>query len=1040
MSISPAISYYAIAFFICLSCLIYYLGNMGINKKQNRVYLFMHYNLMAGSVFCIISYIMEPHTATDEVARVIYDISYYAYYLMHGTLPVLFFSYMIYVSDMIFVMRRVKRLFTLLMLPFLISELMIVSNPLTHWIYSISADGLYVREAGSISIYMNAVFYVALSVGILLFFWRNVPGRQRIAVTLLFAFMGVFVAAQLFVPELQIEVLGESITMMAVMLLIENEEKRIDLAGGVYNRSALESDLKNLIGLNQPFKITVAKVRNLDSVEKISGIVANEKILVSVAAFLKTIHPVHRVYKASQSVFVLLTIDGEEEAREGKAEAIMERFESPWKYEDVELSLRVLVMEGEVPTHIKNLQEIFVLTDSVNSAEEYGRCLKAEELGYLTGVVQIEKLLYTAIEDHNLEVYYQPTYNIETKDIHSAEALIRLNDPRGGMIPPRAFLPVAERINMMEAIDNFVFEESCLFLASGLPVEMGIEYISINLSMVQIMRPNFVQYATETVKKYDIRPSLISFEIKEEAAARDFRHLTGVMETLRKAGFRFSMDSFGTGFSDMQSVYALHFDLIKIDRMVLEKAEESLVGRIILENCIQMIHEMNKKSLIEGVEREEQVEVCRRLGVDYMQGYYTSKPITRNELLGVLRVTELARMEERRARAASEAKSSFLANMSHEIRTPINAVLGMNEMILRECDEEGVLEYAKEIESAGQNLLSLINNILDYSKIEASEMEIVNAGYDLAEALDEVVRSTYIKTHAKSLAFVADISPDLPLHLYGDEFRLKQIMMNLLNNAVKYTTEGSVRLGVDGERQGSTLKLEIKIQDTGCGIREDEQDKLFQMFQRLDMEKNMTIEGTGLGLAITQNLLKLMGGDISVSSVYGEGSCFTARLEQKIEGGDVIGDFRSAHMEKIMREEAEKRSFTAPDSDILVVDDTPINHEVIKELLKKTGIGIDCAESGEEALEMTGAKHYDMIFLDQRMPGMNGSEVLKRIKEQKDGKCGSVPVILLTANTGAGLREKAMEEGFTDYLSKPIDSRWLEKMLIRYLPAEQVLS
>lgn len=400
--------------------------------------------------------------------------------------------------------------------------------------------------------------------------------------------------------------------------------------------------------------------------------------------------------------------------------------------------------------------------------------------------------------------------------------------------------------------------------------------------------------------------------------------------------------------------------------------------------------------------------------------------------------------ELREAKAAAEnanrAKSEFLANMSHEIRTPINAVMGMNEMVLRECTDENIREYAQNIESASKNLLSLINDILDFSKIESGKMEIVEAPYYLSALLNNVVNMIEIKVKQKELAFHVDVDEHMPDELYGDEVRIRQIMVNILNNAVKYTKKGSVSLNVSGEKtEGQKLLLHIAVSDTGIGIREEDREKLFKDFQRLDIKKNRGIEGTGLGLAITNRLIGQMNGTLSVESVYGAGSTFSVCLPQGIVGSDCIGDFKAKY--KLYRKNKQEyhESFTAPDAQILVVDDNDMNLLVVKSLLKQTQVQVTTCLSGKECLKQICKKRYDVVLLDHMMPEMDGIETLHQAKAAQESRCKDTPFIALTANAILGVRDFYLNEGFDDYLSKPINVQELEKTLRRYIPEEKII-
>ncbi|MCR5789149.1 MAG: response regulator [Lachnospiraceae bacterium] len=395
-----------------------------------------------------------------------------------------------------------------------------------------------------------------------------------------------------------------------------------------------------------------------------------------------------------------------------------------------------------------------------------------------------------------------------------------------------------------------------------------------------------------------------------------------------------------------------------------------------------------------------------------------------------------------RALAASEAKSSFLSNMSHEIRTPINAVLGMNEMILRECDDKNILGYSESIRTAGSTLLGLVNDILDFSKIEAGKMEIIPVDYDLSSVINDLVNMIRAKADAKGLELEFEISREVPKLLHGDEVRIKQIVTNILTNAVKYTEKGIVTLCVDYEKipgEEGSIMLDVAVKDTGIGIKKEDMKKLFSEFDRIEEKRNRNVEGTGLGMSITKRLLEMMGSSLQVESIYGLGSKFSFSLRQTVVKWEALGDYEAAYKAALEGRRKYHEKFHAPKAEILVVDDTPMNLEVFISLLKKTEIKIETAASGEEALSFAFNKKYDVIFLDHMMPDKDGIETLHEMRARKDDPNLETPVICLTANAISGAREKYLAEGFDNYLTKPIDSGKLEEMLIDYLPEEKII-
>ena len=436
------------------------------------------------------------------------------------------------------------------------------------------------------------------------------------------------------------------------------------------------------------------------------------------------------------------------------------------------------------------------------------------------------------------------------------------------------------------------------------------------------------------------------------------------------------------------------------------------------------------------------------VGIDYI---YTVMLVTFCIILVLLIFAVRYMMSRRQAKAlenekiladsANKAKSEFLSNMSHEIRTPINAIMGMNEMVIRESKDASVLEYSENLRNAARTLLGLVNDILDFSKIEAGKMEIIPVEYHISSILNDLVNMIQTRAEKKGLDLRINVSPNIPSVLFGDEIRIKQVITNILTNAVKYTEEGSVTLNVTSRPiDDEKIYLCVSVSDTGIGIKQEDIQKLFSAFERIEEKRNRTIEGTGLGMNITQRLLKLMNSKLHVESTYGKGSTFAFQIEQKVMNHEPIGDFQQDYKRSLNNHKEYHESFIAPDATILVVDDTVMNLTVVKGLLKQTKIKIETALNGPECLKMVVHKKYDIIFLDHRMPGMDGIETLNAMKEMSENLNKETPVISLTANAISGAREQYIAAGFQDYLTKPINSAQLEDLIIKYLPTDKVLS
>lgn len=381
-----------------------------------------------------------------------------------------------------------------------------------------------------------------------------------------------------------------------------------------------------------------------------------------------------------------------------------------------------------------------------------------------------------------------------------------------------------------------------------------------------------------------------------------------------------------------------------------------------------------------------------------------------------------------------EDREQFMVNMTHEMRTPLNAVLGKNQIILNDTKELSTRQLSSEINSSGKILLSLINDLLDLSKMQAGKMSIIPHSYSaktISYELADIMRS---EAKAKDLGFKLEIGNNMPAGLYGDDVRIRQVIMNLLSNAIKYTKEGSVSLRIDFNYSDADKKsgyLNVAVIDTGIGIRKEDIPKLTKAFGRVDEEKNRNIKGTGLGLAITSSLLNLMGSKLQIESTYGLGSTFMFSVWQTVTDATPL-------KEKEFSQESNKEKFVATSANVLVVDDNKVNFTVCKGLMKYYGFAPDFASGGRECLKMIQEKKYDIIFLDHQMPEMNGIETLEKIRDLYPNIYKSTPVVALTANESAHSKSEYLGYGFRDYLSKPIDADRLHNILGTYLPKEKV--
>ncbi len=1035
--IGSVITFNLAATIIGLTCLFYSLVARRRMRLKNKLFIATLLIVIINALTVISGEMIINSELSVDYKFILINVLQFIYYFTHYAIAPFFALYIVLVCNVSYRFPDKARFF--IVLPFYILELLVLLNPFTHLVYTYDANLVLHRRAGVTIAYVEAGFYILFALVALFLYWNTLNGLKKIALVYFFVIVIVGTLVQMAFIDIKCELMCEAIGLMGIMIVLENDDDRLDLPTGAYNRNAFSKDVSSYFKYGRKFCVICTRITNADVYRKIVGYENFEKILSQVVAFTCEQSSRVDVYRSSVDSFMIICYDLGFDYAKKIADRLYDRFGRDWILNDNKVLLKSNMLLADCPEQFSSLDQLFLLSDSVLD-EVKDRIMCSNDLDFLLRRGEVEKAVKRGIADSSFKVFFEPIYSKADRAICAAMATLKFNDRELGEIEPSEFLPIAEQTGMIEELGWFTMDEALYFLGGGIVEEMGLQFIEIALSSVQLIKSDFVSRTRGLLARHGVRPSQIVFDITESAAAADQDVLVNAMKELDSDGVRFFMDDYGMGFFNMQSAAALIFDGVKMDANLLSRESGHSQNRIILENRLRMMNQMGKKVSLNHVDSQELFDTVKSIRSDYIKGLYFSEAVSKNEFIAILRATELARMEERRAKAANDAKSNFLANMSHEIRTPINAVLGMNEVILRECKDEKILEYAQNIEGAGRTLLSLINDILDFSKIESGSMEINESEYDLSSVLNDVYNMVHIKAQQKALNLIFTIDRELPSTLFGDEMRIRQIMVNILNNAIKYTKSGSVTLSITGSRElESRIILKIDVTDTGIGIKDEDMPRLFDKFKRLDIDKNKTVEGSGLGLAITSSLLDLMGGSISVESEYGKGSTFTAMLPQKIINDTPIGDFNTRLAENIKERKKYREKFTAPEALVLVVDDTPMNHVVIRELLKSTEVMVEGARSGEECLEKQHKKKYDIILLDYRMPGLDGIETLAEMKKDTESPNRNTPVVVLTANAISGARENFLREGFDDYLSKPIESDHLEETLIKFLPKEKVL-
>lgn len=630
---SPAyfVSFSMGAVFICLSCLVYMVLERHYEKLQSKLFLAIIFNAALTAVCDVATELIGGYALTGPTASVVMQIADYLYFIAHSALAPLFCLYVLGVCGR--ATRGVLKRATLSAAPFVIVELLVLANPFTHWVYHYESGLVFARGWAMYVLYGVGLFYYLVGLVHLLRHWRALNTVKRRALIYFFVMAGAGVFIQLVFPNVRVELFAESLAILGVMMFVENEDDCRDTELGVYNRQALKTDLDVYCGVGESFSVIDVRILNADTYAHLGASADAMRFLTqSVADYLKSLRSWYHVYRTGVERFVI--VDPGLDAVEARIMAgrIANRFKSGWKYRDSNVDLRAVVVLARVPDDLSTCDDVFYLLDTPVPPQIGKDVLSGDDLNYLMRRMEVERAVRIGLDEGNFEMYYQPICGIDGK-VDAAEALMRLTDKELGPISPIEFIEVAERIGLIEEVGDFALKTVCEFLASGIPQKYGINRISVNLSVIQCMQMGFSAHVKSTVKSYGVSPDLLTFEITESVAAGDYEFLGHIMSRLKESGCRFAMDDYGTGYSNMHSLLALDFDVVKIDKSVLWDAEKSATGMVVLESSVNMMRNVGRSVLVEGVETRDQLSTLRDLGVDYYQGFYFAKPMPRDEFV-----------------------------------------------------------------------------------------------------------------------------------------------------------------------------------------------------------------------------------------------------------------------------------------------------------------------------------------------------------------------------------------------------------------------
>ena len=573
----------------------------------------------------------------SELALYVIDQARYFYFVIHTALAPVFFFYISHVCGVVFRSNSNKKKYIYYSV-LIICEALAITNPITNWVYYRDENNVFTRNWGEAVIYLVSAYFLFLSFKYLYTSWGALNTKRRSGLLMFLGITLTGIVAQLLNPDLKVELFAEAIGLTGVMMIIENEDDRIDIETGLYNRQAFILDLGGYFANKTHLHAISLRINTPEIISRKSGVANRELAEKKVAEYLETIHKKYNIYKLGRRTFVLVAFGLNDDEAYDIASRIHLRFDKPWQLVDTLVLLESSLLVAKIPEQLENLNDALYMFESFQP-DDNKKILSGSDLDFILRGSAIEKAISNGLADGKFEVYYQPTYSIDGKTLHGAEALVRLHDDEMGMLYPDEFIPVAENIGLIDAIDDFVLMDVCKMIKDE-NLDKIVDCINVNLSVIQLMKSGFVEHINGIVEMSGVDKKFINFEVTESISAASYELMNSTINSLKDEGFLFSMDDYGTGYSNMKALASMHLDCIKIDKSILWEAEKSELGYIILENCVRMIHQMNLDILVEGVETEAQIELLRPLGVKYLQGFYFSKPVPKADFLKIVRESD----------------------------------------------------------------------------------------------------------------------------------------------------------------------------------------------------------------------------------------------------------------------------------------------------------------------------------------------------------------------------------------------------------------
>ena len=608
-----------------------------MGKTQNKFFVILLWIVALNGICTTLSGFYSIYADKSELALYVIDQARYFYFVIHTALAPVFFFYISPVCGVVFRSNSNKKKYIYYSI-LIICEALVITNPLTNWVYYRDENNVFTRNWGEAVIYLVSAFFLFLSFKYLYTSWGALNTKRRSGLLMFLGITLTGIVAQLLNPDLKVELFAEAIGLTGVMMIIENEDDRIDIETGLYNRQAFILDLGGYFANKTHLHAISLRINTPEIISRKSGVANRELAEKKVAEYLETIHKKYNIYKLGRRTFVLVAFGLNDDEAYDIASRIHLRFDKPWQLVDTLVLLESSLLVAKIPEQIENLNDALYMFESFQP-DDNKKILSGSDLDSILRGSAIEKAISNGLADGKFEVYYQPTYSIDGKTLHGAEALVRLHDDEMGMLYPDEFIPVAENIGLIDAIDDFVLMDVCKMIKDE-NLDKIVDCINVNLSVIQLMKSGFVEHINGIVEMSGVDKKFINFEVTESISAASYELMNSTINSLKDEGFLFSMDDYGTGYSNMKALASMHLDCIKIDKSILWEAEKSKLGYIILENCVRMIHQMNLDILVEGVETEAQIELLRPLGVKYLQGYYFSKPVPKADFLKIVRESD----------------------------------------------------------------------------------------------------------------------------------------------------------------------------------------------------------------------------------------------------------------------------------------------------------------------------------------------------------------------------------------------------------------